>query len=555
MEKNKIVVCATICLALFFTGCASVAESGTVYTPVDYTEADAVSAEIDRIGKMSNDQAVKALWRSKLLVMHTKENARALQTLDDCETAVVSLYKKALAEKKYIDALRYYESLAACSYKALDSLEKDAQSLNELSCQNVPGLGSKAERAEGENAKVSLYVKGTVTVLVDKGIKVEKGMGFADAVLGSGFFISKDGYIVTNNHVISDCVDPKYEGFSRLYIKLAEDPDTRIPAKVVGYDSVLDLALLKAEVDAPYYFELGSSSGLEAGDKVYAIGSPLGLERTLTSGIVSATDRKLFTIGNVFQIDAAVNSGNSGGPLIDEQGRVQAVVFAGVQNYQGLNFAIPVEYLKYELPVLYSGGKREHAWIASYGRTKKMPGAGTKNEGLLVQYVMPGGSAYLSGIAAGDTITSFNGSKIDSLESLQNDFMEQKADMIATLCVVDKDGIEKECIVYLDKRPEQPGYEVYSHDVMALSFLPIVGMELVPVSTESHRKYSVVSVLKGSIADETGFSEHDPVDIIKIQFDENKTAAFIELYTKKRKNGYMDVTIGLTAPMDSPYYF
>ena len=127
--------------------------------------------------------------------------------------------------------------------------------------------------------------------------------------------------------------------------------------------------------------------------------------------------------------------------------------------------------------------------------------------------------------------------------------------MIATLCVVDKDGIEKECIVYLDKRPEQPGYEVYSHDVMALSFLPIVGMELVPVSTESHRKYSVVSVLKGSIADETGFSEHDPVDIIKIQFDENKTAAFIELYTKKRKNGYMDVTIGLTAPMDSPYYF
>jgi len=248
-----------------------------VYTPVDYTEADAVSAEIDRIGKMSNDQAVKALWRSKLLVMHTKENTRALQTLDDCETAVVSLYKKALAEKKYIDALRYYESLAACSYKALDSLEKDAQSLNELSCLNVPALGSKAERAEGENAKVSLYVKGTVTVLVDKGIKVEKGMGFADAVLGSGFFISKDGYIVTNNHVISDCVDPKYEGFSRLYIKLAEDPDTRIPAKVVGYDSVLDLALLKAEVDAPYYFELGSSSGLEAGDKVYAIGSPKGV--------------------------------------------------------------------------------------------------------------------------------------------------------------------------------------------------------------------------------------------------------------------------------------
>lgn len=103
---------------------------------------------------------------------------------------------------------------------------------------------------------------------------------------------------------------------------------------------------------APYVFELGSSSDLSVGDRVFAIGSPLGLDKTLTSGIISSDDRHLFSAGFVFQIDAAVNSGNSGGPLIDEKGRVQAVVFAGVMNYQGLNFAIPVEYLRYDLPFL-----------------------------------------------------------------------------------------------------------------------------------------------------------------------------------------------------------
>ena len=130
--------------------------------------------------------------------------------------------------------------------------------------------------------------------------------------------------------MIADLVDKKSESFSRLFIKLAGDSDTRIPAKVIGYDSEIDLALIKTEVEAPYVFSLGSSADLDAGDKIYAIGSPVGLERTLTSGIVSATDRKLFTLASVMQIDAAVNQGNSGGPCIDENGNVQGVVFAAM---------------------------------------------------------------------------------------------------------------------------------------------------------------------------------------------------------------------------------
>ena len=97
---------------------------------------------------------------------------------------------------------------------------------------------------------------------------------------------------------------------------------------------------------------MGSSSDLEIGDKISAIGTPVGLEGTLTSGIISSFDRKLLALGNVFQIDAAVNSGNSGGPLIDKNLKVQAIVFAGMLQLQGLNFAIPVEYLKQELGIL-----------------------------------------------------------------------------------------------------------------------------------------------------------------------------------------------------------
>jgi S1-C subfamily serine protease len=166
---------------------------------------------------------------------------------------------------------------------------------------------------------------------------------------GSGIIIGKNEemlLIATNYHVIESEVDPEYEGYSRLYIKTSEDSETKIPAKVVGYDSVMDLALLKTEITPKYVFQLGSSENLEIGDQIYAIGSPLGLEKTITSGIISTTDRKITTMGTVMQIDASVNAGNSGGPAVSKEGLVQGVVFAGIEGSQGLNFAIPVEYLK-----------------------------------------------------------------------------------------------------------------------------------------------------------------------------------------------------------------
>lgn len=547
------------CIFLLFLmfSCTSIQEGGgQTYVPLNYSESDVIENELNSINLLKEDECVKALWRLENLLLKT-DSAYVKKIKEECkirEEQIFNLCQKAILENKYYDALSYYDTLCAFDYEKINELKINGREISERLINSTPGFNDDYKKFAGEK-KVSQFIRGTVTVFVDKGIKIEHGVGRADAVLGSGFFISKNGYVITNHHVISDMVDPKYEGFSRLYIRLADDPDTRIPAKVIGYDSILDLALLKAEVEAPYVFKLGTSQGLDVGDKVYAIGSPLGLEKTLTSGIVSSIDRKLLTLGNVFQIDAAVNSGNSGGPLIDQDGSVQAVVFAGVQNYQGLNFAIPVEYLKLILPSLFNGGQTEHCWIASYGKTKKSSGIPSINEGLEVQYVMPGGSACLSGIKAGDVITAIDDVEIKNLEAFQTCLMVKKTDSVCRIKILNKDGISETKLVYLEKRPQNPGYEIYNHDVIALSFLPITGMELTPLSTSSKRKYSVAKVLKGSIADETGFSEHDPVDLLKVEFNEEKTAMYVQLYTKKRKNGFMDMSIGFAAPLDSPYYY
>lgn len=540
-QLKKIKTCTIFLSAALLCACSSVGESEVSVLP-DYSEDDVRKNEISRIDELLEKDTVQSLWRAYLLGDE--------QTIAKTSDAVLAEYKKALEDKDYFNARRLYLSLSACGYQQLSALEKNEKELTALINQEVSALSSE----KASQPKISATIKGTVTVWVDKGVKVENGMGYADRTLGSGFFISKNGYIVTNHHVISDLVDPKHEGYARLYIKLAEDSTTRIPAKVIGYDSVIDLALLKAEIDAPYVFTLGSSADLDVGDRIYAIGSPVGLEKTLTSGIVSATDRKLFTTGSVYQIDAAINSGNSGGPCVDENGRVQAIAFAGMLQFEGLNFAIPVEYLKAVLPALYHGGKVMHPWLGAYGHTKKELG---KNSGVEVQYTMPSGSAWRSKLPVGSVITSVAGTPVSSLEEAQNVLLTIPAKTIVSISYVSGTDLEekKSCVVYLAERPEYPGYEVYKNDVIADSFVPIFGMKLLKVSTSSAKKYQIQSVIRGSIADESGFSENDPIEVLGVEFNAEKSAMLATISAKKRKKGYIDISMAIQSAMDSPYYF
>ncbi len=549
MLNKKSIIFLSISIFLF-SSCQS--DNVNEYVSVDYGNSDAVLREVSNIEALLESDCVKALWKSCLLIDNSDDNEEFYNLKTACAECVIAEYKKAVTKRDFIEAKRLYDSLKNCDPAYVADFEYDDVKLSLFISESIEALKSSDKTVSRD--KVSTYVKGTVTVYVDKGIKVYHGQGVADVVLGSGFFISKDGHIVTNYHVISDCVDSTYEGYTRLYVKLADDTETKIPARVIGYDSVLDMALLKVEVDAPYVFKLGSSLDLDTGDKVYAIGSPLGFDRTLTSGIISATDRELLSLGKVFQVDAAVNSGNSGGPLIDESGRVQAIVFAGMLNYEGLNFAIPIEYLKYELPFLYQGGKREHAWIGCYGKTKRVAGSGVKNEGVTVHYILPGGSVSNTGIIVGNTILEINGKSISSIDDLQNYFLTLSPKTIINIKTMESDGRETSSLVYVDQRPDNPGYEAYRRDLPGNFLYPVLGMELVPIS-ENRKKYTVSKIIKGSTADEYNFSEGDPVDIIGIDFSDNKSYSYIRLSVNKKKNAYFNYTIGLQVQMNNLYYF
>jgi S1-C subfamily serine protease len=545
---NKIFSVLLCVLLLYSCNSKSVNE----YTPLNYTELDARNNEIQNIVEVRNTEPVKSLWRSYLLVS-TKNSFDddSEKVFAECEDIVIGFLQKSIEDKDYAASSRYYMSLKSVdskkaeTYTSFFSQQKD----NEI---NSDDLTSQIETLSEK--KVSDFLSGTVTVWVDRGIKVEKGMGYADRVIGSGFFIDDKGHFVTNYHVIESEVDTSYEGYSRVYVKLYKDSATRIPAKVIGYDKALDLALLKTEAIPPYVFSLGSSADLDVGDAIYAIGSPLGLENTITSGIVSAKDRYLFSIAQVMQIDAAVNSGNSGGPIIDKNGNVKAVVFAGIMEYEGLNFAIPVEYLKILLPALYKG-KVEHSWTGFYGITKKEFPSSQKGSGVEVLYIMSGSSAQRSALSVGDVITHINDISIDGVEQLQGAMLGIFQDSIIQCRGINSEGEAFVKALYTEVRPENPLFEVYQREPVSRSFLPIFGMALTPSSTINKNIYTISSIIQGSIADENGFSVLDPVEVKRNRLMEKNKILYAELFTRKRSNAYFEVNIAIAAPLDSPFIF
>ena len=236
---------------------------------------------------------------------------------------------------------------------------------------------------------------------------------------GSGFVIDEEGHVLTNNHVV--------EGASKVTVKLG-DSEKSYEAEVVGADPGTDVALLK--VDAPknefHPLTLGHSSEAEVGDPVVAIGNPFGLDRTVTSGIVSALQRNIqapngFSISHVIQTDAAINPGNSGGPLINAEGAViginaQIATGGGSNGNVGIGFSIPIDTVRAELEALKTKGEVEHAFIGISGGTITPELAKALNlpveEGVIVQTVVKDGPADKAGIEAGGTTATINGEEV-----------------------------------------------------------------------------------------------------------------------------------------------
>ena len=425
-------ISALIVLLVTFGACTSVTPSFS--QSVNYADGRSVTREIEAVRGLIAEKPLDALLRAKRLTLYTERTDEINTLYQDSKSAVEEVFFKAVENGTWDEALKIFRSLTVLGHTPVQWSEQKliAAQRDKWKEKKFDALIQDTARLSGgvhdapSLETVRKMMKGTVTVWVDRGMTIEKGLGRADRMIGSGFFIDANGYLITNYHVIQSEVDPEYEGFSRVYIKRAENPTVRIPAKVVGWDTTFDLALLKTEINPEVYFQLGSSEDLNIGSRIYAIGSPAGLEQTLTSGIVSAQNRRLLSLGSVLQIDAPVNHGSSGGPIIDEAGRVQAIVFAGLERNEGLNFAIPVELLRLILPQLYAGGETVHAWMSCYGvSVKESP---QQTAGTELVYAVPGSSA--SVIPAGAVITHLNGRAVPSLEALQAELMRLSAGTI-----------------------------------------------------------------------------------------------------------------------------
>ena len=386
-------------------------------------------------------------------------------------------------------------------------------------------------------------IKGTVTVWVNRGIRVRQGMGMPDRGIGSGFFIDPRGYFITNYHVIESEVNPEYEGFSRLYIRLSDAIGTRIPAKVIGWDPVFDIALLKTEYIPEYMFSPSESTRFQIGDRIYAIGSPGGLQNTLTSGIISSRSRRFLQMGDAIQVDVPINPGNSGGPLLNTSGELVGVVFAGIAQFEGVNFAIPSHWVTDIVSALYNGGEVIHSMIGSIMYERR--------GSIEVVYNVPGEAAEVAGLRKCDIIQSINGKRITTVIEAQKILMSLRYDAVVDI-EYHRDGKTENVLLALSSRRQRAFDTAMRRDSMRNLVLPLFGMEIEPFGNYLFtERFVVKNIYEGSVADEIGLSVDDPLVVRGWRFSLRERYAILRIEVKRRKAGFMQNTINLIARIDS----
>ena len=285
--------------------------------------------------------------------------------------------------------------------------------------------------------------------------RVSAGVVFIQAgqsATGSGFVYDDQGHIVTNDHVVEEA--------NSFQVRIGADTKP-IPARLVGKDPSSDLAVLKVDPGAVKRglqpLELGDSKALEPGDQTIAIGSPFGLEGTVTSGIVSSLGRTItapnnFPIADAIQTDAAINPGNSGGPLLDGNGRVIGVnsqIKSGSGSNSGVGFAVPVSTVKFVVPQIENGGKVKRAYLGiRNGDTSDLSGA-------LVGGVVAGGPAEKAGVRNGDKITQIDDRRITGSDDVSAAVAAREPGEQAKV-TVERGGDRRTLTVDLGTRPDTP---------------------------------------------------------------------------------------------------
>ena len=371
---------------------------------------------------------------------------------------------------------------------------------------------------------------------------------FKQRSLGSGFIITKDGYIFTNNHVV--------EKADKIKVRLSSGKE--YDAKVIGKDSKTDIALIKinATNNLPVA-ELGDSDKLRVGDWVLAIGNPFGLEQTVTQGIVSAKGRVIGSgpYDNFIQTDASINPGNSGGPLFNLEGRVVGINTAIVAHGQGIGFAIPVNMAKEVLNDLKSKGKVTRGWLgvsvqditediaANMGIKEK--------EGALVADVVKGDPAEKAGLRTGDVIVEIDGKKVHDTHELLRIVAGVPVGKTVVLKAV-RDGRLQNFNITVAERKDQ---ELASAQERSGDYFGMTLQDITPSIAESlglrdRSGVIVTSVQEGSPADEAGIK---PRDVI-IQVNKVNIKSMKDFQREMGKKGAKDGALLLVKSGGAAHY-
>lgn len=314
--------------------------------------------------------------------------------------------------------------------------------------------------------------------------------------LGSGFFISVDGYVVTNNHVIAGATE----------IQVLVDQNRRLDARLVGTDPATDIAVLKIDGEGSFLAtEWGASRDLQIGEWVVAIGNPFGLGGTVTAGIISAQSRDINSgpYDDFIQTDAAINSGNSGGPLFDAEGRVIGVntaIFSPSGGNVGIGFAVPAHVAARIAADLRDDGRVSRGWLGVQIQPVSDAIAAAlgleDTTGALINDVTPNGPADAAGMESGDVVLSVNGDAMGDPRDLIFSVADLAIGEAATLTVW-RDGEKQELSVEIAQQPGQQMPVAQTAPDDGDPDAPRLGASVSPLTPEVRAQFDISQSVEG----------------------------------------------------------
>lgn len=315
--------------------------------------------------------------------------------------------------------------------------------------------------------------------------------------LGSGVIITSDGYIVTNNHVVEKAEDIQV---------VLNDGRTKYPATVVGLDPLTDLAILKVEAKNLPPITIGDSSQVKQGDFVLAVGNPFGLNRTVTSGIVSAVGRNNLNIAgyeNFIQTDASINPGNSGGALVDNRGNlvgINTAIFSQSGGNVGIGFAIPSNMVESISQQLVSSGRVERGYLGvMMGDLSPQLASAfglSITDGILINEVMEDSPAEKAGFKAGDVVVKVDGKQVEGMAELRMDVSRLAPDSDVTFTVI-RSGKERQLKTTIGRLDDKVASNGSPSKTQPSELLD--GVEVATLTTEIRSQLNIGSQVEGVI--------------------------------------------------------